>query len=417
MKKSEGFKIISLDISNIRKIKAFNMVLNGDNLHVAGNVSEGKTTAISALWEILTKSQDSVSHGERKGVIKIKLAGGGKTLFAERVNTAKTSTLRIFNENGDKLSAKEFNQMISGLAVNPHKIKEMSPQEQVHTLLRSAKVSVDMQKLDEDINQKELERLDAHRDVERSRPTGDKPPKVERINVSELIDELEKFETVNRDNQKHRDSLSSLTSEGTKIESDIAELEVRLKELSEKKKEISGRIKKGEDFVSKLKDEDTQGIKAKIADAESINNQAIAYESWVKANKTHEQNEKEHQKLDDDVKKLKAQKKEALEDAEWPIEGLSIMDGQIYYDQSLLENLGESEQMLVCAALAMNDILAHDIRVVRMDGVESMSEEHLEKLVSMFNGHGIQVLSTRVSRGDISEKEIEIIDGQYGKDE
>lgn len=421
MEPSDGLRIISLDITNVRKIKAFKMVLDGKNLHIAGDVSEGKTTAVNAMWEILTKSQDSIAHGERKGIIKIKLGAGERTIFAERV-TSKTksginSTVRIFNENGDKVSARDFNQMISSLAVNPHKIKDMPPGEQVQALLKSAKVDGDIPQLERDIFAKEQERLDAYRDMNNAKPTGERPNKAERVNVNELLTQLDEAEVVNKDNQHKRSLLDDRQSDKVSIEEEIKTIQAKLAELKTEQKDIDERIAKGKAIVADLKDADTGSIRASLASATETNDNAIAYESYVQAVENHLKLDNKHHACDDAVKKLKDQKTQALEGAQWPIDGLAIVEGQIYYNDCLLENLGESEQMLVCAALAMNDILAHDIRVVRMDGIESMSETHMQKLVEIFNGHGIQVLSTRVSRGDTVEGEIEIVDGEYKEGE
>jgi hypothetical protein len=420
MSKKEGLKIISLDISNVRRIKAFRVNLEGKNLHVAGDVAAGKTTSIDALWDILTKGADTLRHGTRKGVIRVKLAGGDREILAERVTTAKTSSVKIFDESDRKISVKEFNMMISSLSVNPHKIKDMTPKDQVEALLRSAKVGVDLNAMDETISEKETLRLALHRDAEKAKPAGDRPPKVERVNVATLINKLGEAEITNKENAAVRESMQALynesgqiTDEKASVAAQITEMQARLKELDDLQAKSEQKIIQAEEVVENLEDEDTQAIKEQISSAEEINSKAVAYDQWVEAEQEWHGYEEERQSCDEEIKDLREEKKQALEAAEWPIEGLSISGGEIYYEGNLLENLGESEQMLVCAALAMNDILAHDIRVVRMDGVESMSEDHMQKLVDLFNGHGIQVLSTRVARGDINEGEIEIVDGEY----
>ena len=144
-------KIVKLDITNTRKIKAFSMELDGNNLLVAGDVSEGKTTVINALWEIISKKGDSITHGENKGRIKIKLSDGTRSIIAERVTTKKTSTLRLIDEDGENLSASDFKSMISDLSVNPHQIIHLKGEEQVKTLLKAAEVSIDLQAVNQNL--------------------------------------------------------------------------------------------------------------------------------------------------------------------------------------------------------------------------------------------------------------------------
>jgi len=68
--------------------------------------------------------------------------------------------------------------------------------------------------------------------------------------------------------------------------------------------------------------------------------------------------------------------------------------------------------MLICGAIAAASIHESPLRVVRLDGVESMSQEDFKKLAELFNKWDVQVLSSRVSRGgDLGDGELEIVDG------
>jgi hypothetical protein len=279
----------------------------------------------------------------------------------------------------------------------------------------------------------EEERLTAHRNAETLK-VGPEPDKVEAVSVSVLVATKDEMEAVNAGNQKLRDQLERLKTEKGTIEQTQKQILTQLKTIEEEKKrlairektlndsllgttkqatEIDQRITKGTDIVEKIKDLDTTAIRAEIANAESVNKRAAQYEAWTANNAKYEAAVEKHKDIDEHVKVLNAKRKEALDNATWPLEGLEIIDGDILYNGCLFDNLGESETMLVCAALAISDIKAHPIKVVRMDGVESMSKADYEQLRELFNGEGIQVLSTRVSRGDTEPNEITIVDGEY----
>ena len=66
----------------------------------------------------------------------------------------------------------------------------------------------------------------------------------------------------------------------------------------------------------------------------------------------------------------------------------------------------------MCGALAADQIGQAVVRVVRLDGVESMSAEDFAQLETLFRERGIQVLSSRVSRGDLEDGEILIHEGK-----
>ena len=78
---SEGMKIISIAINNTRKIKAFFLRLDGNNMHIAGPTGTGKTTATNVLFEAFSKKADSLTHGEKKGSLVIRLGNSIKTLI------------------------------------------------------------------------------------------------------------------------------------------------------------------------------------------------------------------------------------------------------------------------------------------------------------------------------------------------
>jgi len=467
--------ILSIDIKNNRKIECFKTVLNGKNLEVAGETNTGKTTAISALWDILEKKSDSLKHGEKNGYVKIKIGDDDKWLIATRKHTAKTSTITIIDSEGDPVSVGDFKSMISSLSVNPHKIIEMKATQQTETLLNAANMGeFDLIAVDAEIEKVEGERLTAYRVMEALKP-GVEPEKVEKVEINVLVDKKAKAVKTNTDNQSAKDHLVTLradlvknketaeqyetdqinAAEQAKKESDtdITQYDIDMDEIHKRHdrevatlntrmenkkstnahtytdcingiktkmiicateaKQLADRIVSGEKYTKDLEDIDIEPIDKELADIEETNQKATLYMVWKEKDDKHVTAADQHSDLDIKIKELRQSKKTALDSAQWPIPGLSIQDGNVIYNDFLLSNLGQSEQMLVCAALAIEDIKAHPMRVVRMDGIESMSKNDFESLKTLFNGHGIQILSTRVSRGDVDPEEITIIEGKY----
>lgn len=405
-------KIINIVIDNTKIIRCFRAKLDGKNLHVAGDVSEGKTTAISALWDIIEKKGDSITHGEKKGCVRIILEGNGKRIIAERLTKASVSTLKIIDQDGDKITAQDFKGMISALAVDPHKIMSMKGAEQVKTLLSAASVDMDLEKADEEIAKIEADRLAAHQKVDALKP-GDEPEKAEAVDVSALIKERDEATQKNQKNQTSRENLSNLKQEKAEFDSTIHKLKTQLEKEEKELAEIKENIIASTDVCAMLVDADTKALDEQIESSTATNTKANLHDAWVLRSESFEKAQAAHKELDESVREKKQAKVDALETAKWPLEGLAVEDGKVIYNGNLLSNLGESEQMLVCCALAIKDIKAHELKVVRLDGVESMSQEHLGAMVKMFNDEDIQVLSTRVSRGEIEPEEIQIVEGVY----
>lgn len=410
---AQGLTILEIVMKNNRTIELFQLRPEGANVSVAGDTGSGKTTAISALWDILSKCPDSITHGKKKNEIRVKLSDGSKVINAVRRTTPTASKVIIFDNEGDAISITDFKKMISDLSVNPHKILDMKPTEQLATLAKAADMGdVDLGKMDEEIAEAETERLELSRVLEMIAP-GEEPEKVERVDVAALVEEKDAADAVNLDIYQKEQLLDGLVDAAARNDSDIVDAREVLADLEARLEAIR---KKDEELIAALKDLEeipTEGIKKQIDDAQETNSKADAHLRWFEKAAEHEVQANNHRAAADKVKELRAAKKETLDGAKWPLDGLSIEDGEIIYNGYYLANLGTSEQLLVCSALALSDILAHPIRVVRLDGAESMSKDDFDKLTSLFNGHGVQVLSTRVSRGDVEPNEIEIIEGKY----
>ncbi|KKM69622.1 hypothetical protein LCGC14_1448880, partial [marine sediment metagenome] len=206
---------------------------------------KGKTTVKNALWEILTKRSDTVSHGATKGRIKIKLSDGSKTIIAERITTKKSSVLSLIDQDGDNLSAADFKSMISDLSVNPHQITKLKGDEQVRVLLRAADIEIDLQAVNIEIAELEEERLTAHRSMSVLKPSETVPEEVEKVSLSELLAEIEKGEAVNSTNSDSREKLADLEIAHTNTVRQITQAEEQLKALKTQEKTLAERIEKG----------------------------------------------------------------------------------------------------------------------------------------------------------------------------
>lgn len=410
-------RIIMLNILNNRSIKAFFAKIDGENMTLAGDTGTGKTTAASALWEILDKHPDSITHGEKRGHIRVKLSDGETVLNCIRKNTPSASTVTITDGEGDTMPIAKFKKLISDLAVNPHKIASMRPTEQVNTLLAAADLGdVDLGKMDEGIDRAEKIRLELHRDLERMAP-GEEPEKAAPVDIADLLKQKDEADETNR--------LILTLSEGLDGNEDLQrrgreaahELQQKIEQIEAADAKLKKEHAEATRQLDSIEEAPTAPILEAISNAQSTNDAAAAHSQWVERQASHDQASKFHAAAIDDVKKLRDAKKDALDNAKWPIEGLTIEDGKILYKGCLLENLGESEQQLVCAAIAMKDICAHKIKVARMDGIESMSPADFQALQKLYNDAGIQVIATRVSWGGTEPDEIVIEDGVYKEEE
>ena len=409
--KTTGFKIIKIEIENNKAVKCFNVVLNGKNLEIAGDTATGKTTATSALWEILEKQSDSLTHGEKKGLIKVQLRNNSKVLNMKRTLREKSSDITITDESGEKVSIKDFKDLLSDLSVNPHKILDMKPKERTEALLKAADMGdFDLTNTENHIAILTETRLEKQRELKMF-PEVPEPEKIEPVVISTLLDELQVVETNNNKITQNQRIVSELTTQVMVFQS---ELDVALAKVERLKNSIASTETERETEIANfygMEIVSADPIRERIHNAENINKNAAYHESWVANNTKRENINKLWKDADKAVKEAEKAKKDALDNAKFPLPGLSIEEGNVLFNGILMENLGESEQILVCCALSINTI--KEIKVVRIDGAESMSLTDYEAMRKLFNDSGIQVLSTRVARGDTDPNEIVITEGVY----
>jgi hypothetical protein len=412
-------KILSIEITNFKKIEALLLELDGKSLHVAGTTGQGKTTAISTLWDILETVGDPITHSKKgpgvKSRLRLVLGDSQKKVIAERTYTAGGSTsISIRSEDGkEKISAKDFKAWVSSLAVNPHKIMDMGPKEQTEALLRAAKIpeGVDLEALDRDRAIAHEKREEARKEVARLKSSlGIKPRKVEPV---ELQETLERLQELQGDQAQVKAREDSLVGQVERLDQDIQALEERLQIAKKKGKRLTEELTELRAWASEhVFPGEIAELQERLSRSQEINEEARKFTEWVRENEKLEKAQADFSVHDAQVKQKDQQKRETLEAIQWPIPGCAIDEGVIHFRGVPLSQCGKSEQLLVCGALAADQISQAVVRVVRLDGVESMSSEDFAQLEALFEEHGIQVLSSRVSRGDLEEGEILIHEGR-----
>jgi DNA repair exonuclease SbcCD ATPase subunit len=390
-------KIFSVNVQNYKSLKSFNLELDGKSLVVAGPTGSGKTTAISTLWDIIEKVGEPVTHGKRKGFISLTLQAGGKKIFARREFTEKTNTISILTSEGQKISAAEFKSWIHAQSVDPHKILDLGPQEQVKVLLSTAI-------LPEGINLDELDRRKVELDKSwkgvsfRKKSFGIPEPvePAEPVLIEELQGELENINAdINTKNELAKD-IAELNKTDANIAIRIAHLKAELLTF-EKQLVVNGCAvrdlqSKYDAFPTRSQDD----IKAKVATAMETNQKAKEYQDYINATKKIAGFDEELDLINVELNTINEVKRDALERAVWPMPGVSIRDDSIYLNGTLLENCGTSERMLVAAVLVGHAVAKSPVKIVRMDGIESMSQKDFSVMLGVFDKLGVQVLASKV---------------------
>ena len=418
-------KILKIKIVNYKKIVVFEADLDGNNLAVAGSTGQGKTTAISVLWDIMERVSDPLQHGKDAGKIEVVLGEAGNPIevIAERKFTAKSNTITITSTDGKRIGADEFKSWFSRLGVNPHDLMQLKPMEFTNTLLSCVQYPKGMTPPDE-LDRQRADLATQRKDLatKLSMLKGAiaiEPPKLKgRVQSAGEIQErqrailnaIQNAETAATSIRIHEQTIRNLNEEQDRL----------LKRLDEILESITESTNAIQSFKEKLAQVDVTALtiekdscEQSLRDIETTTRQQAAREAYEVNFTKYQAVKGEYDLLDQAIVGIDQAKKDAVNSALWPISGLGITDGQITYNGNLLTNCGESEILLVCAALAASLAKDSKLQVVRMDGVESMSRDDFKRMCEIFKERGVQVLSSRVDRdGQAEEGELLIEDGR-----
>ena len=410
-------KLLEVHILNYKKIEVLHLVMDGKSTRVAGTTGQGKTTAMSALWEVMNTVGDPIRNEGKgpgaKASVRVVVGEPGARFVAERTYSGGETKITIQSEDKKKkITAREFASWVSSLAVNPHQIISMKPQDQTAALLRAAEVpeGVDLDQIDTDRAVAHERREDARKEKSRlSEEIGIKPREVQPLDIQATLDELTQRRTDRSGAVQELERLDQAIQTAQATHADllrkVAEACAHLEALQDERAPVEEWIR---DNVNEAREATLQ---ADLARAQEINLEAQAFALWAERAARLEEASLRFTENDQAVKACEAAKKAAVEAIQWPVPGLSVVEGVIHFRGVPLVQCGTSEQILVCGALAAHEIGKSPLRVVRLDGVESMSAEDFHALEAIFEERDIQVLSTRVTRGDLEDGEICIHEG------
>ena len=158
--------------------------------------------------------------------------------------------------------------------------------------------------------------------------------------------------------------------------------------------------------------ESTAELETSIANIDEINRQVRANLDKQKAEDDARIYAKQYDELTEQLSKVRDQKTALLDNAELPLPGLSVADGELTYNGQKWDNMSGSERLRVATAIVRK--LNPECGFVLLDKLEQMDLKTLEEFGEWLQQEGLQAIATRVSTGD--ECSIIIEDGYVVKE-
>ena len=402
-------KITSLELENIKRIKAVQITPTASGLTIVGGKNnQGKTSVLDAIMWILGGDRYRPSEPHRDGSVtppygKITLSNG---LVVER--KGKNSDLKVIDPSGNRAGQQLLNEFISQFALDLPKFMNGNNKEKANTLLQVIGVGDKLYELD----QKEKELYNQRRTIGQ---IGDQKKKYaaelpvfpeapsELISASELIHQQQEILARNGENQKKRNQLAELEAHNSQLQKQIDQL---VMEQARVKKDLEIARMDAED----LHDESTAELEKNISDIEEINRKVRVNLDKEKAETEAQEYLQKYDEFSVLLEEVRSERTDLLKGSNLPPEGLSVEDGELTYKGFKWDNLSGADQMKVGVAIVRK--LNPKCGFVLLDKLEQMDMDTLNEFGAWLQQENLQVIATRVSTGD--ECSIIIEDG-YSK--
>lgn len=406
-----SMKINKLEIENVKRVKAVKLEPTANGLTIIGGKNnQGKTSVLDAIAWGLGGNRFRPTDPQRDDSVvppslSITMSNG---LVVER--KGKNSDLKVIDPEGNRAGQNLLDSFVEELALNLPKFMQQSSKEKAQTLLQIIGVGDQLALLErqetEIYNQRHAigQIADQKQKFANEQPYFPDAPK-ELVSASELIKQQQSILALNGENQRKRNQLNQITADKHRIHDELSRLDEQIKQLQERKEslfDLYNRTLKDEEIAMKtaqqLHDESTAKIEESINDIEKINIQVRANLNKDKAEDDAKEYREQYDTLTSQLDTVRQKKIDLLKNADLPLPGLSVEDGELIYLGKKWDCMSGSDQLKVATAIVRK--LKPQCGFVLLDKLEQMDLDTLHEFGQWLDSEGLQAIATRVSTGD-----------------
>jgi predicted ATP-dependent endonuclease of OLD family len=397
-------KIASLTTENVKRVKSVHIEPSPNGLTIiGGNNNNGKTSILDAIAWALGGNKYRPSKAQREGsvvppTINLKLSNG---LIVER--KGKNSDLKVTDPTGNKAGQNLLDSFVEELAINLPKFINSSDKEKANTLLEI--IGVGQQLYELECQEKEKYNMrrsigqiaDQKEKFAKEQPFYPEAPKA-LVSITDLITQQQDILAKNGENQRKREMTDQLHRQATQLMAEIERQEATLANLKGQYQSVLRDYDVAQKTSEQLQDESTEELEESIANIEAINIKVRANLDREKAEQDAAEYRTQYSSLTTEIESLRKQRMDLLQNADLPLEGLSVEDGELLYNGQRWDNMSGSQQLMVSTAIVRK--LKPECGFVLIDKLEQMDMQTLNEFGAWLEQEGLQAIATRVSTGD-----------------
>lgn len=389
-------KIIALEAENLKRLTAVRIEPDGNLVQITGKNGQGKTSVLDAIWWALAGTSNvqttPIRKGEDQAIINLDLGDlKVRRKFIAQEDGSYTTSITVENGEGARFQSpqKMLDALVGQLSFDPLAFSRMKSADKVQAL-RSLVPDYDFDAAaaahKEDFDERTIQNRKAKEAQAAAEAAGrDLPDQIpEPVDTAAEMQALEAGIAHNErqaDLARQRDAtagqVETLMRQITELKSQLTTAEARLEEMPEPEDEI-----------------DLAPIRDKIASAKEANavvqRAAQRDQHAAQAKAAREASEALTQRISD--RKQAAQ--DAIANADLPVKGIEIIDGEVLLNGVPFEQASDAEQLSASIGIAMT--LNPDLKVIRVRDGSLLDEDAMKVLASMADEADYQIWIERV---------------------
>lgn len=407
--------LVSLEVENVKRLKAVRISPDGNVIVVAGENGQGKSSVLDSIEYLFGGKDTHPAEVIRRGAESARIVGRLDGLVVERRFTAKGTVLEVRSEDGARYPSPQtvVDKLYGALTFDPLRFLQLEPKKQADQVRELG--GLDFTKIDarrQAVFEKRAE-VNAHGKAMRSRfdamPAPAEGLPETPVRIDELLAEQSKLQEEKAANDKVRQLQRELEQKAAEARTkatrgaelvDRLRAELRLAEAElERDQRSAEQLRKDADAfaprVAELKEPDLADVYRRMKQLEATNDA-------IRAGATRRQLDGEltalresKQKLENELTAIDATKAEALKKAKLPVEGLGFDEHGLTFNGLPLEQASQAERIRV--AVAMGIAANPKMKVILVRDASLLDAKSLQLMVEMADAAGFQVWLERVS--------------------
>ena len=406
-------KITSLELENVKRIRACTLTPNENGLTViGGRNNQGKTSILDAIAWALGGERYRPSQPKRDGSVipprlHLKLSNG---IVVER--SGKNSDLKVTDPEGRRAGQQLLNDFVEQLALDLPKFLHSTDKEKATALLKVIGVEDKLVRLDRQESELYNDRLAIGRIADQKAKFAKEMPDypnmpAEPVSVTALIQAQQEILARNGENQRKRNRRDELAAKEQLLAATAEQQRAQLAATEEALVQVRSDLETARRDALDLLDESTEELEESIRGAEEINRKVRANLDKEKAETDAADYRRQYETLTGQIEHLRQEREQLLESSPLPLPGLSVEKGLLTYQGQQWDNLSGSDQLKVATAIVR--AVKPQCGFVLVDKLEQMDLDTMREFSAWAESEGLQVIATRVSTG--GECSIIISDG------